>query len=150
MHIFTKNLIHTIMSCKSINSYIKISSLGLMIKHEQFSLNHSTKHIFSQKYIFENTVSGIVKPSVPISEKSQIIGSLSELAIHGHSRPLSHQSMIYFNISKLRKTHQPWQSRLHQWLLKNSHQFGPKVWDRSDGPSRPHSTPTFVKYLKRE
>ena len=91
------------MSCKLINSYIKISSLGPMIKHEQFYLNYSTKHINSQKLFFENTVSGIVKPSVTIPEKSQIIGSLSEPAIHGHSRPLSHQSMIYFNISKLRK-----------------------------------------------
>ena len=32
-------------------SNIKIRSLGLMIKHEQFNLNHSAKHIFSQKYI---------------------------------------------------------------------------------------------------
>ena len=44
-----------------------------------------------------------MKPSVTIIGKSQIISSLSEPAIHGHSRPLSHQSMIYFNISKLRK-----------------------------------------------
>ena len=44
-----------------------------------------------------------MKPLVTILEKSQFIGSLSEPAIHRHSRPLSHQSMIYFNISKLRK-----------------------------------------------
>ena len=48
-----KNLIYTIMSCKLINSYIK--SLGLMIKHEQFYLNYSTKHIFS-KIIFLRTL----------------------------------------------------------------------------------------------
>ena len=91
------------MSCKLINSYIKISSLGLMIKHEQFNLKHSTKQIFSQKYIFLNTVSGIVKPSVTILENSQFIGSPSEPVFHCHSRPNFNQSMIYFNISKLRK-----------------------------------------------
>ena len=91
------------MLCKLINSYIKISSLGLMIKHEQFNLNHSTEHIFSQKYFYLNTVSGIVKPSVTIPKNSQFIGSPYEPAFHGHSRPNFNQSMIYFNISKLRK-----------------------------------------------
>ena len=79
-------------------SYIKISSLGLMIKHEQFNLNHSTKHIFSQKIYFENTVLRIVKPSVTIPGKSQIIGSLSEPGFHGHFRPHSNQCTIYFTI----------------------------------------------------
>ena len=86
-----KNLIHTIMSCKLINSYIKISSLGLMIKHEQFYLNYSTNIYFQKLYFFENTVSGIVKPSVTIPKKSQIIGSLSEPGFHGHFRPRSNQ-----------------------------------------------------------
>ena len=44
---------HTIMSC-NYHFNIKISSLGLMIKHERSNLNHSTKHIFSQKYILEH------------------------------------------------------------------------------------------------
>ena len=50
MHIFTQYPITQ--SCHVIIiSNIKINSLGLMIKHEKFNLNHSTKHIFSQKYI---------------------------------------------------------------------------------------------------
>ena len=54
MHIFTKYPITQ--SCHVIIiSSIKISSLGLMIKHEQFNLNHSAKHIFTKIY-FENTV----------------------------------------------------------------------------------------------
>ena len=81
-------------------SNIKISSLGLMIKHEQFSLNHSAKHIFSQKYNFENTILGIVKPSVTIPEKSQINGSPREpAAIHGHSRPNAYQATIQYTIN---------------------------------------------------
>ena len=57
------------MSCKLINSYIKISSLELMIKHKQFNLNRLTKHILIHKNYFENTVSVIVKPSVTIPGK---------------------------------------------------------------------------------
>ena len=95
------------MLCKLINSYIKISSLGLMIKHEQFYLNHWTKHINSQKLFFENTVSGIVKPSVTIPEKSQIIGSFSEPGFHGHFRPYSNQCTIYFTIFHTFLTQQP-------------------------------------------
>ena len=37
------------MLCKSIINYTKISSHGLINKHEQFILNHSTIHIFTKK-----------------------------------------------------------------------------------------------------
>ena len=53
--IYSHNLNHTIMLC---NFHIfhtpKISSLGLMIKYKQFNLNHSTKHIISQKLFCEH------------------------------------------------------------------------------------------------
>ena len=53
--IYSHNLNHTIMLC---NFHIfhapKISSLGLMIKHKQFNLNHLTKHIISQKLFCEH------------------------------------------------------------------------------------------------
>ena len=130
--------------------HIKISSRGLMIKHEQFDLNYSTNTLFHTKLYVENTVSGIVEPSVTIPEKSQFIGSPCEPAFHDHSRHHPNQYMIYHKISQFLQPHQPWQSRLPQWVFKNSYQFGPKVWDRSDGPSRPHSTQTFVKYLRKE
>ena len=82
------------MSCKFAFHYIKISSHGLMIKHEQFDVNHSTKHIFTQKYILLTLFLGIVKPSVTIPRKSPIIGSLCEPGFHGHSRPFSYQAYI--------------------------------------------------------
>ena len=75
---------------------IKISSLGLMFKHKKLDSNYLTKHIFSQKYNFENTISGIVKPSVTIPERLQINGSLSEPEIHGHSRPNAYQANIQY------------------------------------------------------
>ena len=53
--IYSHNLNHTIMLC---NFHIfhtpKISSLGLMIKHKKLNLNHSTKHIISQKLFCEH------------------------------------------------------------------------------------------------
>ena len=82
------------MSCKLINSYIKISSLRLMIKHEQFYLNYSTKHINSQKLFLRTLFSEIWKPSFTIPDKSQIIGSPCEPGFHGHFRPLSNNYMI--------------------------------------------------------
>ena len=84
------------MLCNYTFHHIKISSNGLMIKHEQFDLNHSTKHIFTQKYILCTLFSGIVKPSLTIPGKSPIIGSLCEPGFHGHLRPHSNQYMIYF------------------------------------------------------
>ena len=60
--IYLQNIQFT-QSCQVIpHFHIKISSLGLMFKHEQFNLNHSTKHIFTQKYIFESLFLGTVKP----------------------------------------------------------------------------------------
>ena len=82
------------MSCKLINSYIKISSLALMIKHEQFYLNYSTKHMNSQKLFLRTLFLGIVKPSFTILDKSQIINSPCEPGFHGHFRPLSNEYMI--------------------------------------------------------
>ena len=134
------------MLCNYTTHTSKISSLGLMMKHEQFILNHSAKHIFSQKCIFFNTVSGIVKPSVTIPEKSQLNGSLSEPAIHPGPMYTKKTFNTQINTNYTQTAH------THIWLLhfcfKNLYQFGPKVWDRSDGPSRPHSTRTSTKHLK--
>ena len=47
--IYSHNLNHTIMLCNFSFHHIKLSSRGLMIKHEQFYLNYSTKQINSQK-----------------------------------------------------------------------------------------------------
>ena len=61
-HEYTR-IIQITQSCYAILQLnIKISSLGLMIKREQFNLNHSTKHIFSQNYTFVSLFLGTVKP----------------------------------------------------------------------------------------
>ena len=52
--IYSHNLNHTIMLCNFSFHHIKISSRGLMIKQEQFYLNHSIKHINSQKLFCEH------------------------------------------------------------------------------------------------
>ena len=124
--IYSHNLNHTIILCNFSFHHIKISSRGLMIKHEQFDLNYSTNTLFHKNY-FENTVSGIVKPSVTIIEKSQFLGSPCEPAFHGHFRPHSNQYMIYHVKAQFHTQTSRGQSRLHHWDFKNSYQFGPKV-----------------------
>ena len=52
--IYSHNLNHTIMLCNFTFSYTKISSLGLIIKHEQSNLNYSVKHIFTQNLFCEH------------------------------------------------------------------------------------------------
>ena len=61
--IYLHNLNHT--TCYVISQSItpKISSLGLIIKREQFNLTYSTKHIFTQKFIFVSLFMRTVKPS---------------------------------------------------------------------------------------
>ena len=60
--IYLHNLNHT--TCYAISQSItpKISSLGLIIKHEQFNLNSSTKHFFTQKFILVSLLTCTVKP----------------------------------------------------------------------------------------
>ena len=41
------------------------------------------------------------------------------------------------------------QSRAAPFFFQKFYQLGPKFWDRSNGPSRPHSTETLVKHLNR-
>ena len=109
--IYSHNLNQTNMSYNFTFPYTKISSLELIIKHEQFNLNFSIKHIFTQNFIFVNTVSGTVKPLVTVPFKTQIIGSLCEPEFHGHFRPQTNQYMIYFtnytinNPNKLHSAH---------------------------------------------
>ena len=53
-----------------------------------------------------------------------------------------------FNKSSNMAPKQPLTSRLQILGFNKSNQFGPKLWDRSNGRSRPQSTQTFAKYLK--
>ena len=92
-----------------------------------------------------------MKPSVTIPEKSQLNGSLSEPAIHGHSRPNVYQANIQYT-----NQHKPHPNSPNSrgavtgcsiFFFQKFYQFGPKFWDRSNGPSRPHSIETLVKHL---
>ena len=137
------------MSCKLINSYIKISSLGLMIKHEQFYLNYSTKHINSQKLFLRTLFPRIVKPSVTILEKSPIVGSLCEPEFHGHFRPHFNQYMIYTIIYAIFTQTAPSRSLDAPFLFQKLYQFGPKFWDRSNRRSRHLANRNIEKHLNK-
>ena len=122
-----------------------------MIKHNQFDSNYLTKHIFHTKIYFENTVSGIVKPSVTIPEKSHFIGSICEPAFHGHFRPHFNQYMIcsqFYTINNPHKFHSAHTVTAYPfWVQKFTttrfQDLGP-----IKRPLMPHSTQTFAKYLK--
>ena len=72
----------------------KISSLGLMIKQEQFHLNHLTKHIFSQNlfcdHCFRNS-----KTLGYCSYQSTNFGSFGEPVFLGRSRPHTHHNTTH-------------------------------------------------------
>ena len=76
------------MLCNYTFHHIKISSLGLMIKHEQFNLKSLDQTHISIKYILEHRF-GNSETLGYYSQKSQLNGSLGEPASHGHSRPFS-------------------------------------------------------------
>ena len=88
-----------------------------------------------------------MKPSVTIPKKSQLNGSLSEPEIHGHSRPNVYQANIRY--TNQHKPHPNSRGAVTgcSIFFQKFYQFGPKFWDQSSGPSRPHSTETLVKHL---
>ena len=73
----------------------KISSHGLINKHEQFHLNYSTKHIISQKYFMNTIHVNSETLELLFTANNPIIGSLCEPEFHGHFRPHTNQHMIY-------------------------------------------------------
>ena len=134
-HEYTR-IIQITQSCYAILQLnIKISSLGLMIKHEQFNLNHSTTHIFSQKIYFCVTIPRNSKTlgfTVPTLNNSSVhLVNPQSTAIPGpmHTKQ-TFNAQINTNSTRTARTH----TRLLQFLFQNLYQFGPKVWDRSDGP----------------
>ena len=135
------------MLCNFAFHHIKISSHGLMIKHEQLYFNYST-NILIHKNHFENAVLGIVKPSITIPKNSQIIGSLGEPGFHSHFRPYTHQSIIYSINYHINTQISPQQPRIDQKCLQKFQQFGPMFWDQSNGPSRPQTSRNIDNVLK--
>ena len=108
-------LIHQLKSFSNFSiHYTKISSRGLMIKHEQFSWNYSTKHVFTQKMIFVSLFTSLlmchysyvtIQITIHVNGKTLRLlftanhptsVSLCETEIHGHFRPHTQQHTIYF------------------------------------------------------
>ena len=117
------------MSCNYTFHHIKI--LGLMIKDEQFNLNHSTKHVFTQKYIFVSLFMRIMKPSFTIPDKPQIIDSPCEPTFPGHFRSHSNQYMIYYKFGEIKHLNSPHGYGLNilvSKILINSVPLGPIKW----------------------
>ena len=120
----------------------KISSLGLIIKHEQFNLNYSTKHIISQKY-FVNTIPmnsetlGLLFPA--IHQSSVHFVNPNFVAI---SDPIHITIQFVSQIIQLTTPNSPSRSLISQMDFNKFKQFGSKIWDRSNGHSRLQSTQT--------
>ena len=64
---------------------------------------------------------------------------------HGHFRPHTHQIIIYCINYHTSHPNSPW--TVQNGLQKFPH-FGLKIWDRSNGHSRPQINPTINKTLK--
>ena len=127
----------------------KISSHGLINKYEQFNLNYSTIHIFSQNY-FVNT----------IHVNSETIGLLftanhptsvphCEPEIHGHFRPFTHHNTIYSTNYTMNNPNSPWTvTDCPNGFLKLPH-LGSKIWERLNGRSRPQTNRNITKHLNK-
>ena len=127
----------------------KISSHGLINKHEQFNLNYSTKHIFSQKYFMNTIHMNSETLGLLFTAKHLIIGSLCEHEFHGHFWPHMLQHTIYsINYHTMSPNSLHPLSRTVHTTLKVSH-FGSKFWDRSNGRSRPQTNRNIIKHLNK-
>ena len=127
----------------------KISSHGLINKCEQFNLNYSTKHIISQKY-FMNT----------IHVNGETLGLLFT-AIHPTSVPLcepeiqwpfrlhAHHNIIYSINHDTNTQFSPYTTMDCTIGFHNFSHFGSKIWNRSNGRSRPQTNRIINKTLKQ-
>ena len=126
----------------------KISSHELINKYEQFNLNYSTVHIFSQKY-FVNTIH-MNSETLGLLFKTNHPTSVPhcEPEIHGHFRPFTHHNTIYSTNYTMNNPNSPWiVTDYPNGFLKLPH-LGSKIWDRSNGRSRPQTNRIINKVLK--
>ena len=125
-----------------------ICSHELINKHEQFYLNYSTEHIFSQKYFLNTIHVNSETLGLLFTAKHPIIGSLCEPEFHGHFRPHAHHNIIHSINSNTSNPKQSVDSHvLSKWVSKFPH-LGSKIWDRSNGRSRPQTNLIINKTLK--
>ena len=86
----------------------KISSPGLINKHEQFNLNYSTKHIISEKYFMNTIHMNIETHGLLFTATLSTSVPLCEPKIHGHFRPHAHHNIIFCVIYDPRCPNSPW------------------------------------------
>ena len=106
--IYLHNLNHT--TCYVISKSItpKISSLGLIIKHEQFNLNYSTKHNFTQILIFCVTIHVNSETlGLLFTTKYPISVSPCETELYSHFRPHTHHNTNCFTIYTIYNPNSP-------------------------------------------
>ena len=66
-----------------------------------------------------------------------------------HSRPFSYQACILMQNFHTNSPQISGQSRPLKKISKKFQQFGPKFWDRSNGPSRPQTNRNIKKHLNK-
>ena len=85
------------------------------------------------------------KPGLFLTVPKQAVGCPWAVRVHGHFRPHTHKIIIYCINYHTSRPNSLW--TVQNGLQKFSH-FGPKIWDRSNGHSRPQINPTINKTLK--
>ena len=131
--IYLHNLNHT--TCYVISQSItpKISSLGLIIKHEQFNLTYSTKHIFTQKFIFVSLFTNSKTLGLLFTANHQISVSRCELEFYSHFRPHTHHNTICSKNYTINNPNSPWTvtdctNGFHNFLTIRFQDLGPIKW----------------------
>ena len=127
----------------------KISSHRLSNKHEQFNLNYSTKHIFSQKYFMNTIHMNSETLGLLFMANHPIIGSICEPKFHGHFQPHTNQHMIYSTNYTINNPNSLWTVTVcPHGFLKIPH-LDSKIWNRSDDSLRPQTNRSITKHLNK-
>ena len=74
---------------------------------------------------------------------------LREPEFHSHSRPHTHHNTIYFTIYEMNIQNRPNTVTDCTNGLQKLQQFGSKIWDQSNGRSRPQTNRNIHKTLKQ-
>ena len=126
----------------------KICSHGLINKYEQFNLNYSTIHIFSQKY-FVNTIhmnSETLELLFMANHPTSV--PHCEPEIHGHFQPYTHHNIIYSTNYTMNNPNSLWTVTDCPNGFQRLPHLSSKIWDRSNGRSRPQTNRNINKVLK--
>ena len=126
----------------------KIISHGLINNYEQFNLNYSTIHIFTQNYFVFTIHMNSETLRLLFTANHPISVPLCEPEFHSHFRPHTHHNTIYFTIYTINNPNSPWTVTDSLNGFHKFQHFGSKIWDRSNGRSRPQANRIINKALK--